>query len=216
MSRAPVSLGLVEAKLDSHFVQSPGVPGARRSEIRVTVFPEPRCPWGSSKRNLTSPEPHTHWAGCTRRPSKVASPWSRTSSGGGSVTPPLKTCSIHSGIGFYIRSSPRNTFVFYARDTVFRGDATVGLVRRQLLLDEGHHEGATSSLAAVATSFRLKRAMARIWFRATGEGELERSLGPGFPAIGGCSVGWASAIGVQRARHRQLHVRPVPLPRHLG
>ena len=123
---------------------------------------------------------------------------------------------IHSEIGFYIRSSPRNTFVFYARDTVFSGDATVGLVRRQLLLDAGDHEGATSSLAAVATSFRLKRAMARIWFRATGEGELERSLGPGFPAIGGCSVGWASAIGVQRARHRQLHVRPVPLPRHLG
>ena len=202
-----MSLELVEAKLDSHFLQSPGVPGARRSEIRVTVFPEPRCPWGSSKRNLTSPEPHTHWEGCTQRPRKVASPWSRTTSGGGSVTPPLKTASQSAQkMFFYIRSSPRNTFVFYARDTVFRGDATVGVVRRQLLLDGGHPEGATSSLAAVATSFRLKRAMARIWFRATGEGELQRSLGPGFPAMGGCSVGWASAIGVQRARHRQLHV----------
>ena len=57
------------------------------------------------------------------------------------------------------------------RYTSFRGDATVGAVRRQLLLDGGHPEGATSSLAAVATSFRLKRAMARIWFRTTGEGK---------------------------------------------
>ena len=56
------------------------------------------------------------------------------------------------------------------RYTSFRGDATVGAVRRQLLLDGGHPEGATSSLAAVATSFRLKRAMARMWFRMTGAG----------------------------------------------
>ena len=113
----------------SQFVESPGVPGVRRSEIRFTVFPKPRCPWGSSfrvtnfteprclwgssKRNLTSPEPRTHWEGCTTRPSKAASPVSRTTSGAGSVTPPLKTGSIHSEIVFYIRSSPRNRLVLY-------------------------------------------------------------------------------------------------------
>ena len=144
---------------------------------------------------LVSPEPRTHWEGCTPRPSKAASPWSRTTSGGGSVTPPLKTCSIHSEMVFYIRSSPRNRLVFYAhifqrgrdrrictsatpfgRRTSWRCDVLLGSSGNQFSFEASHgshvvsDDGGRISLVRNA-SFRLKRAMARIWFRTTGEGK---------------------------------------------